>query len=194
MRIILASRSPARRALMKELDIPFECHTSDYEEDMRAFKTPKALAQFLALGKATFIAHQYPDSIIIGADTFVTINDQKIGKPENIEDAKKILKKKSNSKVLVHSGVAVIQTDKKGEITKKVTEHVITTLHFGKITDEDIQEILKEDDVLSVAGALTIEGAAGKFVKTIEGDYHNVIGLPLFQLKEMLKKFGLKLN
>lgn len=190
-RIVLASRSSARRALMKELKIPFECHASDYEEDMKAYKTPEALAKFLAFQKAQYIARDYPNAIIIGADTFLNIGRENIGKPANKEDAKQIIRKKSGRRVKVYSGVAVIHTDAEGRIKKKLRAHVATTLQFARITEKEIGEIVKKDDVLSVAGALTIEGESGKFVKTIRGDYHNVIGLPLFQLKEMLTHFGI---
>lgn len=188
IRIILASRSPARRKLLKQLGISFECHTSGYEEDMNARKTPKALATFLAFNKAAFIARQYPDAIIIGADTFGTQNGKKLGKPKTISEAKKIIRGYSNTSMRVHTGVALITTDKAGKITKKLTDHAVTTLHFGEIPEEEINKIVKKDDVLNVAGALTIEGEAGKFIHTIHGDYHNVIGLPLFQVEEMLEQ------
>ena len=188
-RIILASRSPARRVLMKELEIPFECHTSDYEEDMQAYKTPQALAKFLALEKAKFIAHKYPNSIIIGADTFCTQKGRKLGKPATMKDAKKMIKGFSRKRVQVHTGLATIQTDHKGNITKKLTSHTATTLEFGPISDANIKEIVKKDPVLKVAGALTIEGESGKYIQKIHGDYQNVIGLPLYRLREMLKSF-----
>jgi septum formation protein len=188
-RIILASRSPARRILMKKLGVPFECHTSDYEEDMQAYKTPKALAKFLALQKAKFIAHKYPDSIIIGADTFCTHKGKKIGKPKTMAEAKKIIKGFSRSRVQVHTGLATIQTNNQGKIIKKLTSHTVTTLKFGPITDSNIKEIIKKDPVLKIAGAITIEGESGKYIEKIIGDYQNVIGLPLFRLREILKKF-----
>mgnify|MGYP002621468955 FL=1 len=195
-RIILASRSPARRKLFKELSeefgFDFECHTSGYEEDMSARKTAPALAKFLAYKKAEFVAHTYPNSIIIGADTFGTMNGKKLGKPKSITDAKNIIRAYSESSMKVHTGVAVISTADHGTIVEKLTDHAVTTVHFGKISEKDIEEIIQEDDILNVAGALKIEGKSGKHIHTIHGDYHNVIGLPLFQveamLKEMLKK------
>ncbi len=187
-RIILASRSPARRKLLKELEIDFECHASGYEEDMNARKTAPALAKFLAFKKAEFVAHKYPDSIIIGADTFGTMNGKKFGKPKSMTEAKKMIAAYSNNVMKIYTGVAVIKTNDRGTIIKKLSEHAVTTLHFGNISNQEIDQIIKEDDVLNVAGALTIEGHAGKFIHTIYGDYHNVIGLPLFQVEEMLKK------
>lgn len=189
-KIILASASPARKKLMCELNLPFTCVPSGYEEDMKARKTPKALAKFLALNKALFIAHQNPNSIIIGADTFGTLNGKKIGKPANHKEAQEIIRKMSNHKMEVHTGVAVIKTDDNGKPTKQLTSHTVTKISFVKITENDITHIIKTDEVLTTAGAFTIEGAGGKFVKEIDGDYHNVIGLPLFKVKEMLKQIG----
>jgi len=194
MRIILASRSPARRLLMKELNIPFECHTSDYEEDMNRFKTAPALSKFLALQKALYIANKYPNAIIIGADTIGTIKKRIVGKPPTIKAATVLLQSMSGKKVKVHTGLATILTDKQGKIAQKITSHTVTTLTFSKLTPQNIKDIIKEDDVLNVAGALTIEGESGKYVKTIQGDFQNVMGLPVFQLKEMLNKLGIKLN
>ena len=192
-RIILASRSPARRALMKELGIPFECHSSDYPEDMTLKKSSPDLAIHLALGKAEYIAKKFPNSIIIGADTFIVAHGEKIGKPESIKDAKRIIKLMSDSVILVISGIATIQTDKDGNIIKGLVGHVNTHLKIMKLTAKDITFLAEQENALQISGAFSIEGAGGKFVEKIEGDYNNVIGLPLIQLKEMLEKLGVKM-
>jgi septum formation protein len=188
MRIILASKSPARKKLLREIISEFECHESGYKEDMSVYKQPSRLSKFLALQKAKYIAHHYPDSVIIGADTFVTIGRQKIGKPKNLTEAREIFKKKSGRDVYVHSGLAIIKTDADGKTAKELLEHVVTKLTFSKITDSDINFIFKHDNVLETAGGLTIEGVSGKFIKKISGDYNNVIGLPINHLEQMLKK------
>jgi len=192
MNIILASASPARKRLMQKLGIKFKCKTSTYKEDMRARVTAGALAKFLALQKAKSIAKSNPNSIIIGADTFATLKGKKLGKPKNIQEAKTLLKMHSKKTVTVHSAIAVIQTDKNGKIAKKQTIHVKTKLVFKKITDANIEDIIKKDEVLTVAGAITIEGESGKFVEKIDGDYNNIIGLSLIDLKKMLNKFNIK--
>jgi len=189
-KIILASRSPARRALMKELGIPFECHTSDYPEDMTLKKSSPDLAIHLALGKAEYIAPKFPNSIIIGADTFIVAHGQKIGKPESIEDAKRIIGLMSDSTILVISGIATVQTDKDGVIIKGLVGHVNTHLKIMKLSEKDIKSMAEHKDALQISGAFSIEGHGGQFVEKIEGDYNNVIGLPTIQLKEMLQKLG----
>lgn len=178
---------------MKELAIPFECHTSNYEEDMSAYKTPKVLAKFLATEKAKFIAHQYKDAIIIGADTFGTMGNEKLGKPHSITAAREMIRRFRNNTMKVHTGLATIRTDSTGNIVQEFATHTVTTLTFGDISEKEIDAIIEKDDVLNTAGALTIEGESGKFVKTVDGDYHNVIGLPLFQLKDMLRNFEIHL-
>lgn len=191
-RIILASRSPARKKLMKELGLSFECHASDYEEDMSKHRDPKMLATYLASGKAGFIAPKFPESIIIGADTFGTINNKLMGKPRTRAEAVEMIRRMSGNTVYVHTGLAVLKTGPAGEIERELVSHTSTRLVFSIINEKAVREIVKKDDVLNVAGALTIEGESGKYVETIEGDYQNVIGLPLFRLKEMLAELGVK--
>lgn len=178
---------------MKELKIPFECHTSGYEEDMTLYKNPAKLATFLAEQKAKFIAHTFLDSIIIGADTFITIGSKKIGKPATVEAAKKIIAEMSNKKIKVISGLAVIKTDAQGKVHKEKSTNVTTILKIKKLSGAEIKSLAEHREALQISGAFSIEGQGGQFVETIDGDYNNVIGLPIFKLKELLKDFGVKL-
>lgn len=191
-RIILASQSKARRKLMEEIGIAFECHSSGYDENMEAHPDPKTLAKHLALEKAVFIASRFPDSIIIGADTFITIGREKIGKPSTVKEAEKIISKMSGKIILVHSGISVIQTGSKGKIVKKLVAHVLTKLKIKKMSLEEIHSLAHHEEALQISGAFSIEGEGGKMVEKIDGDYNNVIGLPLFQLRIMLKKLGVQ--
>ena len=195
-RIILASASPARKNLMKELKLAFSVHTSGFQENMNAYKNSSKLAKHLAEGKATFIAHKFPDCIIIGADTFITVGTgrslEKICKPSTIKEAKIIIKKMSAQTIAVHSGIAVIKTDPRGKISKKIVEHVVTKLTIKKMSSAEIHGLAHQKDALQISGAFSIEGAGGKMVEKIDGDYNNVIGLPLFMLRKMLKKIGVK--
>ena len=188
--LILASQSTARRKLMEELCLPFECHTSGYEEDMSIHKNPGKLAKHLALEKAKYIAKKFPNSTIIGADTFITVGSTKIGKPSTYPEAEKIIKSMSGKTIGVHSGIAVIQTGNEGQITKKLVEHVLTKLKIKKMSQQEIHTLARHDEALQISGAFSIEGEGGKMVEKIEGDYNNVIGLPIFRLQKMLKKIG----
>ncbi len=192
MRIILASQSKARRKLMEELGALFECHTSGYEEDMNSFKDSGRLAKHLAEGKAAYIARKFPDSIIIGADTFITIGKKKIGKPATIQEAENIISKMSGNTIEVHSGIAALQTDDDGKIVKRITEHVVTSLKIKKMSRSEILSLAHHEEALQISGAFSIEGEGGKMVERIDGDFNNVIGLPLFRLRIMLEKLGVK--
>lgn len=177
---------------MKELGLSFECHTSGYEENMEAFEDPCKLAIYLATGKAEFIAPKFLNSIIIGADTFVTNGKTKVGKAKNVKEAKQIIHAMSGKTIQVHSGVAVIKTDAEGQIQKKITTHVVTKLKIKKMTPQEIAHLANQEEALQTSGAFSIEGEGGKMIEKIDGDYNNVIGLPLFKLKKMLKKITIR--
>jgi septum formation protein len=218
-RIILASQSPARRKLMEELGLKFECRPSGYEENMKLYREPPKLARHLALGKALFIAPKCPDSIIIGADTFITIKSRDaesaaaaraaahktqsrklatsyeiIGKPATISEARQIIRKMSGKTIGVHSGIALVQTDAQGRVAKKLVAHVLTSLKIKKMEPHEINLLANQEEALQISGAFSIEGEGGKMVEKIDGDYNNVIGLPLFKLRKMLATFGVKVG
>lgn len=192
-RIILASGSVARRKILKNMGIRFEWHASDYPEKMSIHKEPSRLAQALASEKANYIAEDFPHCIIIGADTFITIGYEKIGKPTSIEEAKRILRQISGNRIDVHTGVATLLTDQDGQVDRELVAHVKTTLTIKKLTEAEIKSLAEHEEALQISGAFSIEGDGGKFVETIDGDYNNVIGLPVFQLKDMLTELGVKL-
>lgn len=191
MNIILASRSPARRALMRklarEMGFAFKCHTSNWPENMEAYKNPTRLAQYLALGKARDVAKHFSDAIIIGADTFITVGQKKIGKPATRAEAYQIIETMSGKTINVHSGLAVIRTDQSGQIVNEQTEHVLTKLAIKKMTSDEIRTLAEAEEALQISGAFSIEGQGGAMVERINGDYDNVIGLPVFRLKGILK-------
>jgi septum formation protein len=191
-KIILASRSPARRALMKELGVPFECHSTEIFEDMEAKRDPVELAMHLATQKAETAISRFPDAIVIGVDTFIVIGKEKIGKPGTVEEAKEIISGMSGNSIDVISGMAVIRTDKQGKKNKEYITNAITTLKIKKMTPEEINFLANHEEALQISGAFSIEGEGGKMVEKIEGDYNNVIGLPLFQLREIFKEMGIK--
>lgn len=188
MRLILASRSPARKALMKELKTPFECCTSNYHEDMRAYRASWRLAEFLALGKAMHVAAKFPNSVIIGADTFITCRGKKIGKPVSIADAKRLIRSMSGQTIKVYTGVAIVWTDVKGCAVKKAVDYAVTDLWIKKMCASEVDLLAHQKDALHISGAFSIEGEGGKMITKIRGDYNNVIGLPMFLVKRMLRR------
>lgn len=188
MRIVLASRSPARRELMKELDVSFECHESQFPEDMNMHLNSRKLATFLAFSKAKYIAHLFPDSLIIGADTFITVGMEKIGKPKSRQDAVRIVSSMSGEKIKVYTGVAILKTDRNGSVEKIRKRCVFTLLKIKKMSHDEIHLLAYHDQALAISGAFSIESEGGKMVEKIFGDYQNVIGLPMFAVREMLEE------
>ncbi len=174
---------------MKKLDVTFQCHVSGYHEDMHAYKHAWRLARHLALGKARYVALKFPSSLIIGADTFITCDGKKIGKPKSVIDAKRIIRSMSGRVIGVYSGVAVVKTDAKGDIIMEDSRHALTRLHIKNMSRADIDILAHQKNALKISGAFSIEGEGGKMITKIEGDYDNVIGLPIFLLKKMLANF-----
>lgn len=153
---------------------------------MNAHQTPSVLAKFLALGKAEAISRKFPDAVILGADTFVMNGRVKVGKPVSHEDAIRIVSAMSGKMIRVYTGVAAVRTDVRGHIVQKKVRSVLTKLWIKKMSCDEIHHLAFQKDVLEISGAFSIEGAGGKMVEKIEGDYENVIGLPMFVVREMI--------
>lgn len=189
-KIILASGSPRRKELLKKLGIKFEVVPSDYEEDMSLKLKPQELAKFLSLEKAKSVAKNYKNAIIISADTFVVFKGKYIGKPHSKIEAKRMLKDISGKSHLVITGFTIMDTKNKKTISKTVE----TKVYIKKLTPKEINAYAKTKEPLDKAGAYAIQGLGKSIVEKIEGDYSNVVGLPIYALAESLKKFGIKMN
>lgn len=183
MRIILASTSPRRKELMEKIGIPFEIKPSSYQEDMSIDKNPRELVKKLSYNKAKAIVNDHSDSIIIGADTIVVINDKIMGKPKSEQDAANMLKNLSNKPHSVFTGFTIINTKNKQTITKAVE----TKIYFKELSDKQIKEYIATKEPMDKAGAYAIQGRASKFIEKIEGSYYNVMGLPIDELKKDLE-------
>ena len=188
-KIILASTSPRRKELLESIGLKFEIQPSDYEEDMTLKMPPKKLAEFLSLNKARSVAQENNDAIVIGADTIVVLGKQVLGKPHTEKEAKKMLKMISGKVHSVITGVTVIDTSKNIMITKSVE----TKVWIKKLSPKEIESYVASKEPLDKAGAYAIQGLGSLIVKKIEGDYSNVVGLPLFALREELEKIGVKI-
>lgn len=189
-KIILASSSPRRAQLLRQLGIKFTITKSNYVEDMTLKVSHEKLACILAFNKANDVASRFKEGIIIGVDTFVVCDNIRIGKPKNIDDAKKILKKISNKKIQVLSGIAVIDIKNK----KKLIDYVITDVYIKKLTNEEINWYANTKEPLDKAGAFGIQGKGAFIVNKINGCYYNVVGLPLNKLYNMLNTILSKNN
>lgn len=191
LKIILASASPRRKELLGKLQIPFIVEASNYKEDNNLKLEPLELAKALSAGKAEAVAerHKGEDTIIIGADTFVVLDNKILGKPHTPEKAKEMIKKMSGRVHSVITGFTIINA-KSG---KKVSRAVESKVCFRKLTDKEIEDYVSTGEPLDKAGAYAIQEAGSVLIAKIEGDYTNIVGLPLPALIEELKNFGINL-
>lgn len=185
MEIILASASPRRKEILSLLDIPFKTMVSDADETVDTSLPAYFIAESLSLKKAAAVSKNITtDAIIIGADTIVVSDGKILGKPKDEEDAFNILKSLSGKWHSVISGVSVLRN----KDAKSESFYVETKVKFAPLSDEEIRAYIKTREPMDKAGAYGIQGKGSKFVEEINGDYFNVVGLPLQKLYSVLKK------
>jgi len=187
-KIILASASPRRKQLLKQLGLDFEVVPSEAEEKLNPRLRPRGQVEELALQKAQSVAKNFPDAIIIGADTIVALNDEVIGKPKDIADAKRILKKLRGRQHTVVTGFVLLDTLEQRTIIKSVE----TKVWFRKLSPQEISSYIEKEKPFDKAGAYAIQGLGALFIEKIEGDFFGAVGLPLFTLAKELKKLGIE--
>ena len=185
-KIILASASPRRREILSMTGLKFSVDAGGYEEDMDLALKPRRLARFLSSEKAKAIAVKYINALVIAADTFIVFRGSLLGKPHTRVEARRMLDLLNGKTHSVITGFTIIDTSTK----KKLSRSVETRVYFRKLTVEEIEAYIGTGEPLDKAGAYAIQGIGAVIVKKIEGDYFNVMGLPLSSLTEALKKFG----
>lgn len=185
-KIVLASASPRRKEILSVTGLPFIVEPSDYEEKLDHTVNPHDLAKNLSMGKARNIAGKYRNALIIAADTFIVSTGKLLGKPHTSDEARKMLTLLNGKTHSVITGYTILDT----ETGKKITRSVETKVWFRKMSLEEIEAYVNTGEPLDKAGGYAIQGLGAMIVKKIEGDYLNVVGLPLFDLAESLKKFG----
>lgn len=186
-KLILASASPRRKKLLKSINLVFEVIPSKIDENISNQPFSPKLIENLALEKALDVKNKinYP-AIIIGADTVVVINSEVLGKPENEQDASRMLNLLNNNTHCVISAIAIIDTE-----TEKIsTSSVKSEVTFREITQYEIDKYISTREPMDKAGAYAIQGLGGVFVKSIFGCYSNIVGISIYKLAEMLKEFG----
>lgn len=171
---------------MKITGLDFTVCKSDYEEDLGLQLRPRELARFLSREKAEAIAPKYKDALIIAADTFIVFKDNLLGKPHTDKEALKMLKMLNGKAHSVVTGFTVLDTSS----SKKLSRSEETKVYFKKLGNDEINAYVRSGEPLDKAGAYAVQGLGAVFVEKIEGDFFNVVGLPLCALTEALKKFG----
>ena len=189
-KIILASTSYRRKELLTLLiGNNFEVQASSYDEDNTLDLPPKDLVMLHALGKGRDIASKLSEGVVISGDVVVVFNNEVFGKPHTKEKAKEILKKFSGQTVEVISGLAVIDVENK----KEFQDFETTKVKFKNLTEQEIDDYVATGDPLDKGGGFGIQGQAAVFIERIEGDYPNILGLPLFKLNNLLVQAGINI-
>ncbi len=178
--MILASGSPRRKELLETLGVEFEIKVSNIEEVLNDVLPLHEQVMDLAKQKAD--ALDIENELILSADTIVVIDDEILGKPTDEEDAYRMLKRLSNQVHYVYTGCCL----KKGNQYSLFYD--CTKIHFKKLTKRTILEYIKTKEPMDKAGAYGIQGIGGKLIDFYIGDFHNVMGLPVYKLKEELEK------
>ena len=183
MKIILASASPRRKSLMDVLGLDYEIKISGCEEKVDSNANVEDIVMSLSLQKAQAVAKETDkDCVVIGADTVVSYQNEILGKPKDKHDAKKMLKLLSGNTHSVYTGFTIISTS--DNIT--VTDYEKSNVTFKNLTDKEITDYVNTNDPMDKAGAYSIQGIASSFVEFLDGDYNNVVGLPIYKLSKYL--------
>ncbi|WP_069131009.1 Maf family protein [Rhodohalobacter halophilus] len=188
MKIVLASASPRRAQLLKQLNLTFLVSPSNIEEVMDFSINPSELVESLAKQKGESVCEAHPDSFVIAADTIVSLHGNYLGKPETRDEATKMLSEMSGNTHNVYSGVWLAKTDQKGIPEREANFSEKTKVTFGALDPLDIERYVYGGSPMDKAGAYGIQDDFGAvFVKSIEGDYNNVVGFPLFEFYQQVK-------
>jgi septum formation protein len=186
--IILASASPRRKEILEKSGLVFKVDESEYEEDNDAGLEPARLAIKHSRGKAMDIMPKYKNALVISADTIVVLGQKVFGKPRNRTEAAAMLRSLSGKSHSVITGFTILDT-----ATKKILSRaVVTKVYFKKLDEKEIAAYIRSREPMDKAGAYGVQGLGAVIVKRIEGDFFNVMGLPLNELVMALKKFGIK--
>ncbi len=182
MSLILASASPRRSELLRNAGISFSVEPAHVPEQALPGEQPLVYAQRLARDKARAISERYPDNVVLGADTIVVADEHLLEKPQNDEDAARMLRLLSGRAHQVMTGVCLLAPG------YEKTEMEITEVQFGALTEEDIAAYIATREPMDKAGAYAIQGIASRWVKRIDGCYFNVVGLPVPRVYRMLRE------
>lgn len=181
--IILASASPRRQELLRQVGLTFRVVPSQVDEQVSEPMQPGELVKYLALAKARDVAQRQPGALVIGSDTIVVVDDRVLGKPQNKADAIAMLRSLSGRSHQVMTGIALVKGD------RELVEHEVTTVQFRTLEQGEIERYVDSGEPMDKAGAYGIQGRAAAMISAIAGDYFTVVGLPLSRTVQMLAQF-----
>jgi septum formation protein len=191
--LVLASASPRRQELLRNAGIPFVTHPTDIPEVPLDGEAPRLFAERLAREKALAVFHQRPSDFILGADTIVVVDGEILGKPRNDADAERMLRLLSGRTHQVITGVCLVglrTENREPETGFEDTRSESTLVSMNALSDDDIRSYISTGEPMDKAGAYAIQGRASRWISRIEGDYFNVVGLPVSLVYKMLRERG----
>jgi septum formation protein len=199
--LVLASASPRRQGLLRNAGIPFAVQPADIDETPLRNESPRTCAERLAREKALTVHKHHPEDFVLGADTIVVIDDMILGKPADAEDAERMLRMLSGRTHTVITGVCLVSPlraratldvrpetgNQKPATASEITASETTLVTMCEIPAEEIRASIATGEPMDKAGAYAIQGVASRWIPRIEGDYSNVVGLPVALVYSMLR-------
>jgi septum formation protein len=184
-KLVLASKSPRRAEILTAVGWEFEAIAADIDETRVPFEDPMTYVKRLARTKAETVAQKVDDGWVLGADTVVVIEGEILGQPRDDEDARRMLKLLSGKWHEVQTGVALARAN---QTSPTIVDHETTRVRFAEMSDEEIDWYVSTGEPRGKAGAYGIQGRAALFIEEIQGDYFNVVGLPIRLVYEMSRR------
>lgn len=184
MRLILASQSPRRKELLSSLGYEYEVCPADIDESVCTAGESIYVPEILSREKALSVLAKNPDAVVLGSDTVVICDGKILGKPENGEEARLMLRLLSGKKHTVATGLCVCSREKTRSLVS------LTDVYFYDLSDELIDAYVETGEPMDKAGAYGIQGIGSALVRKIDGDYYTVMGLPVGQVARLLSEFG----
>jgi septum formation protein len=197
--LVLASASPRRQELLRNANIAFTVQPANIPEQILPGEAPRDVAERLAREKALVVADTYSNGYVLGADTVVVVNSEILGKPSDAADAVRMLQLLSGGTHEVITGVCLVggkeSNSSKEHDVNKIQQFVdvrseLTTVTMNNLSDDDIHSYVSSGEPMNKAGAYAIQGRASRWISRIEGDYFNVVGLPISLVFRMLREHG----
>ena len=184
MKIILASSSPRRKEILENANVKFDIIKSEIDEVILDNELPSQVVMRLAFEKCIDIATKHRECLVIGADTVVVLDDVILGKPKDIDEAIEMITQLSGKTHQVITGISLINLS----ANKKIIDYVVSNVKFKDLSAKDIKDYIQTNESLDKAGAYGIQGYGALLVEEIQGDYFNIVGLPISRLSDLLKQ------
>jgi septum formation protein len=184
--LVLASASPRRQELLRNAGISFTVQPADVDETPLPGEPPRECAERLARDKVLAVWRLRPQDVVLGADTIVVVDEAILGKPIDAADAARMLRQLSGRVHRVITGVCVVEAAGTGENRELRTASETTLVTMNDLSDDEIREYVATGEPMDKAGAYAIQGMASRWIPRIEGDYSNVVGLPVALVYRML--------